>query len=123
MVLTELSMICGIAAPEEQISEEETIPTRKKRGRPKKRAPLIIPDEDLEIEADIESELLHGLQELEASYKIFSHGSMLVKLDSVTRGEKGKILYQPMQLMLMLKNPFESSSKLMVGSFLGVQLN
>ncbi|ORY17786.1 hypothetical protein BCR34DRAFT_554849 [Clohesyomyces aquaticus] len=44
----------------------------KRRGRPpKKREPIIIPEEDLEIEAEIEEEILQRLEEWEEIFKEF----------------------------------------------------
>jgi transcription factor IIIB subunit 2 len=44
----------------------------KKRGRPpKKRAPIVITQEDLEIEQEIESELTHTIKDWEAVFKEF----------------------------------------------------
>ncbi|CAO2647688.1 Nn.00g086100.m01.CDS01 [Neocucurbitaria sp. VM-36] len=46
----------------------------KKRGRqPKKRDPIIIPPEDLEIEQDIESELTHVIKDWESIFKEFAN--------------------------------------------------
>jgi transcription factor IIIB subunit 2 len=43
----------------------------KKRGRPKKRTPIVIAPEDLEIEQEIESELTHTIVNWEARFKEF----------------------------------------------------
>lgn len=44
----------------------------KKRGRPKKRAPVVIAPEDLEIEQEIESELTDTIKDWEATFKEFT---------------------------------------------------
>lgn len=53
--------------------EEEVVPLPKKRGRPPKRkAPIIIPQEDLDIEADIEEEVVDNLREWQNIFKEFN---------------------------------------------------
>lgn len=44
----------------------------KKRGRPKKRSPVVIAPEDLEIEQEIESELTDTIKDWEATFKEFT---------------------------------------------------
>jgi transcription factor IIIB subunit 2 len=45
---------------------------KKKRGRPKKRTPVVIPPEDLEIEQEIESEVVNNIKDWETTFKEFS---------------------------------------------------
>lgn len=61
-----LEYVAAATAPEEGQNEdgEEAVPVPKKRGRPrKKHEPIVIPQEDLEIEAEIEEDLQQSLTE------------------------------------------------------------
>lgn len=52
--------------------DEEEIVIPKKRGRPpKKREPIIIPQEDLEIEAELEQEINETIRDWESTFKQF----------------------------------------------------
>ncbi|KAH7401043.1 Brf1-like TBP-binding domain-containing protein [Phaeosphaeria sp. MPI-PUGE-AT-0046c] len=51
--------------------EDEAFVMPKKRGRPKKRSPVVIAPEDLEIEQEIESELTDTIKDWEATFKEF----------------------------------------------------
>lgn len=58
-----LEYVAAATAPESLVDSEAIVPAPKKRGRPpKKRAPRFIPDEDLEIEEEIEDEVLQNLE-------------------------------------------------------------
>jgi transcription factor IIIB subunit 2 len=60
-----LEYVAAAAAPEEQLEdvEEEPLPLPKKRGRPAKvRKPIVIREDDLEIEAEIETDMQHNLR-------------------------------------------------------------
>ncbi|KAF2019601.1 hypothetical protein BU24DRAFT_459258 [Aaosphaeria arxii CBS 175.79] len=67
--LLELEDIADAVEHDEEI---EPLPLKKRRGRPpKKREPIIIPDEDLEIEADLEEEVSQSLVEWDKIFKVF----------------------------------------------------
>lgn len=62
-----------VAEATQEDAEEEVAPLPKKRGRPPKRkAPIVIPQEDLDIEADIEDEVVDNLREWQNVFKEFN---------------------------------------------------
>ena len=62
----------ALAAVEAGEASDTDFVIPKKRGRrPKKREPIVIPPEDLEIEQDIESELTHAIRDWESIFKEF----------------------------------------------------
>ncbi|EUC50318.1 hypothetical protein COCMIDRAFT_1039 [Bipolaris oryzae ATCC 44560] len=72
------AMIDSVATALEEVEAgEATDPDfvmPKKRGRPsKKRVPIVIPEEDLEIEQDIEEELTNAIKDWEAIFKEFAN--------------------------------------------------
>jgi transcription factor IIIB subunit 2 len=73
---TEAVIDSVVTAVEEVEAGETTDPDfimPKKRGRPpKKRAPIVIADEDLEIEQDIEAELTNAIKDWEGIFKEFA---------------------------------------------------
>jgi transcription factor IIIB subunit 2 len=56
----------------EEDPEDGAFVMPKKRGRPKKRTPIVIAPEDLEIEQEIESEVTHTIVNWEARFKEFA---------------------------------------------------
>ncbi|KAJ4305197.1 transcription factor TFIIIB subunit brf1 [Kalmusia sp. IMI 367209] len=52
--------------------DEEAISVPKRRGRPrKKREPIVIPPEDLELEGDLENEMIEAIGDWESTFKEF----------------------------------------------------
>ncbi len=63
----------ALAAAEADDASDPDFIIPKKRGRPpKKREPIVITPEDLEIEQDIETELTHAIRDWESIFKEFS---------------------------------------------------
>ncbi|KAF2473217.1 uncharacterized protein BDR25DRAFT_282552 [Lindgomyces ingoldianus] len=73
----------------EMAEEDEYIAPPKRRGRPpKNRNPIIIPEEDLEIEQEIEDEIYERLEEWEEAFKSFEDNDnhpLLVKARNTAR--------------------------------------
>lgn len=68
----------------------------KKRGRPpKKRAPIIIPDEDLEIEEDLEAEITDTIKDWEGIFKDFATNENhdLLKRTGWTAAEMARVAF------------------------------
>jgi transcription factor IIIB subunit 2 len=57
---------------EEGLQDDEAFVMPKKRGRPKKREPVVIAPEDLEIEQEIESEVTEQIKDWESTFKEFT---------------------------------------------------
>jgi transcription factor IIIB subunit 2 len=88
-----LEYVAAAAAPEELIdaADEEPLPVPKKRGRPpKKRQPVVIADEDLEIEAEIETEMRDNLRAWENIFLEFRNNEEHPVL--VAAGDKAEAL-------------------------------
>lgn len=67
------SVADAVAAVEAGEADDPDFVPKKKRGRPpKKREPIVIDPEDLEIEQDIESELTHVIKDWESIFKEFA---------------------------------------------------
>jgi transcription factor IIIB subunit 2 len=92
-----LEYIAAAAAPEEALTQDaiETaaLAPKKKRGRPpKKREPMVIPSEDLEIEADLESDVMEGIRAWEDVFKQFDANENHPVLKAA--GDKARALAQ-----------------------------
>jgi transcription factor IIIB subunit 2 len=55
-----------------EVPEDDAFVIPKKRGRPKKRTPVVVAPEDLEIEQEIESEVVNNIKDWETTFKEFS---------------------------------------------------
>lgn len=77
--------------------DEDAIIVPKKRGRPpKKRAPIIIPEEDLEVEHDLEEEMLDAMSKWEGIFKEFKdNDNHATFVDSLEKARKLVELYKP----------------------------
>ena len=68
----EASLLAAAQAIEDASDpDDEAFVLPKKRGRPKKRDPIIIPQEDLEIEEEIETEVTDTIKDWETIFKEF----------------------------------------------------
>ncbi|KAL1609954.1 transcription factor TFIIIB subunit brf1 [Paraconiothyrium brasiliense] len=78
-------------------ANEEGVVVPKKRGRPrKKRAPVIIPDEDLEVEHELEEEMLEAMSKWEDIFKEFKENdNHATFIDSLEKARKLVELHKP----------------------------
>ncbi|KAK7191424.1 hypothetical protein DPSP01_002973 [Paraphaeosphaeria sporulosa] len=78
-------------------ADEEAIVVPKKRGRPrKKRAPVIIPEEDLEVEQELEEEMLEAMSKWEGIFKEFKENDNHVTfIDSLEKARRLVELHKP----------------------------
>ncbi|KAF2444993.1 BRF1-domain-containing protein [Karstenula rhodostoma CBS 690.94] len=78
-------------------ADEEAIVVPKKRGRPRKtRAPVIIPEEDLEVEQELEEEMLEAMSKWEDIFMEFKENENHVTfIDSLDKARKLVELYKP----------------------------
>jgi transcription factor IIIB subunit 2 len=66
------SLDAAMEEAEEGVQDDEAFVMPKKRGRPKKREPVVIAPEDLEIEQEIESEVTEQIKDWESIFKEFT---------------------------------------------------
>jgi transcription factor IIIB subunit 2 len=66
------SLDAAMEEAEEGLQDDEAFVMPKKRGRPKKREPVVIAPEDLEIEQEIESEVTEQIKDWESTFKEFT---------------------------------------------------
>jgi transcription factor IIIB subunit 2 len=66
------SLDAAMEEAEEGVQDDEAFVMPKKRGRPKKREPVVIAPEDLEIEQEIESEVTEQIKDWESTFKEFT---------------------------------------------------
>jgi transcription factor IIIB subunit 2 len=78
-------------------ADEEAAVIPKKRGRPRKRrAPVIIPEEDLEVEQELEDEMLDAMSKWEDIFREFKDNDNHVTfIDSLEKARRLVELYQP----------------------------
>lgn len=78
-------------------ADEEALIVPKRRGRPpKKRAPIVIPDEDIEVERELEAEVLQRIEEWNTVFKqIKDSGSHPELLKTFERARQLVSLHQP----------------------------
>ncbi|KAF9740200.1 hypothetical protein PMIN02_008461 [Paraphaeosphaeria minitans] len=78
-------------------TDEEAIVAPKKRGRaPKKRAPVIIPEEDLEVEQGLEEEMLEAMSKWEDIFKEFKENdNHTTFIDTLEKARRLVELYKP----------------------------
>lgn len=69
------SLDAAMEDAEEGGPEDEAFVMPKKRGRPKKREPVVIAPEDLEIEQEIESEVTEQIKDWESIFKEFTENT------------------------------------------------
>jgi transcription factor IIIB subunit 2 len=88
----------ALANAEEAVAADEEAPlVPKKRGRPRKRrAPVIIPEEDLEVEQELEEEMLDAMSKWEDIFREFKDNDNHVTfIDSLEKARRLVELYQP----------------------------
>lgn len=80
-------------------ANEELVVISKKRGRPRKnRAPVIIPEEDLEVEQVLEDEMLEAMSKWEDIFKeIKENDNHVTFIDSLEKARKLVELHQPVR--------------------------
>jgi transcription factor IIIB subunit 2 len=66
------SLDAAMEEAEEGVQDDEAFVMPKKRGRPKKREPVVIASEDLEIEQEIESEVTEQIKDWESTFQEFT---------------------------------------------------
>lgn len=80
-------------------ADEEAIVVPKKRGRPRKnRAPVVIPEEDLEVEQELEEEMLEAMCKWEDIFKEFKENDNHVTfIDSLEKARRLVELHKPVR--------------------------
>lgn len=77
-------------------ADEEAIIVPKRRGRAKKRAPIVIPDEDIEVERELEAEVLQRIEEANQVFKTIKESGEHPKLlEAFEQARKLVDLYKP----------------------------